>query len=121
MRGSRREGGHGHRGERLAEQVRAEVAQIVGFELEDDRVGLATVTDVRVSPDYASARVYVSVSGTPEEKQRSVDALNHAAGFVRRLLAPRLHTKKTMNLHFVLDDLLDRGNRIEALLKENEG
>jgi ribosome-binding factor A len=121
MRGSKHAGGQGHRGERLAEQVREELIQIVSFELEDDRVGLATVTDVRVSPDYSNARVFVSVSGTPEEQKRSVEALNHAAGFVRRLLAPRLHTKKTMTVHFVLDDLLDRGNRIEALLKENEG
>lgn len=120
MRGSKHSAKQGHRGERLAEQVREEVSQIVN-ELDDDRVGLATVTDVRVSPDYASARVFVSVLGSPEDQARSLEALNHAAGFVRRQLAPRLHTKRTMALRFVLDDLLDRGNRIETLLKENEG
>jgi len=121
MRGSRNTAGQGHRGERLAEQVREEVSQIVSYELDDDRVGFATVTDVRVAPDYSSARIYVSILGSEEEKQAAVEALNHASGFIRRQLAPRLHTKRTMTLHFVLDDLLERGNRIEALLKENEG
>jgi ribosome-binding factor A len=121
MRGNKHRAGAGHRGDRLAEQVREELSQIVGYELEDDRVGFATVTDVRVAPDYASARVFVSVEGTEEERQRSIDALNHASGFIRRQLAPRLLTKRTMTLHFVLDDLMERGNRIESLLKENEG
>jgi ribosome-binding factor A len=121
MRGNKHGAGPGHRGDRLAQQVREELTQIVGYELDDDRVGFATVTDVRVAPDYASARVYVQVSGTAEEQRRSVAALNHASGFIRRQLAPRLLTKRTMALHFVLDDLLDRGDRIESLLKENEG
>src|SRR5438552_6251839 len=94
MRGERHAGGHGRRTDRLAEQIREEVSQIVGYELDDDRIGFATVTDVRVSPDLASARVFVSVLGTPDEQRRSLDALNHAAGFIRRQLAPRLRTKR---------------------------
>lgn len=119
MRGDRREGGHGHRPDRLAEQIREEVSQIVGYELSDDRIGFATVTDVRVSPDLGTARVYVSFLGTDDERQKSLEALNQAGGFVRRLLAPRLRTKRAIALHFILDDLLDKGNRIEDLLKED--
>lgn len=123
MRGERQQGGggHGHRAGRLAEQIREEVSQIVGYELADDRVGFATVTDVRLAADMSTARVYVSVLGDDEAKRKSVDALNKAAGFVRRQLAPRLRVRRTPSVHFVLDDLLEKGNRIEDLLKEDEG
>jgi ribosome-binding factor A len=120
MRGERQGGGHGHRPDRLAEQIREEVSQIVGYELRDARVGFATVTDVRLAPDMATARVFVSILGTPEEQKTGLAALNKAAGYVRRQLAPRLRTKKTPNVVFTLDDLLERGNRIENLLKEDE-
>lgn len=120
MRHDRQEGGHGHRVDRVAEQIREEVSQIVGYELQDERIGFATVTDVRLTPDMATARVFVSVLGDEEEKQRSLAALNRAAGFVRRQLAPRLRTRRTPTVVFVLDDLLERGNRIENLLKEDE-
>jgi|SRR4051812_3028248 ribosome-binding factor A len=120
MRGERNEGGPGHRVDRVAEQIREEVSQIVGYELTDERIGLATVTDVRLTPDLATARVYVSVSGTPEEKRASLAALGHAAAFVRRQLAPRLRTKRVPEIVFALDEGLERGNRIENLLKEDE-
>src|ERR1051325_11110851 len=101
MPGERNAGGHGRRTDRLAEQIREEVSQIVGYELDDDRIGFVTVTDVRVSPDLATARVFVSVLGSAEEQKRSLDALNHASGFIRRQLAPRLRTKRAASVHFV--------------------
>ena len=115
-----RAGGAGYRAGRVAEQVREEVSQIVGYELRDERIGFVTVTDVRLSPDMATARVYVSIMGTPEEQQASLAALNRAAGFVRRLLAPRLRMKRSPSVVFTLDDLLDRANRIEDILKEGD-
>ncbi len=118
MRGDRHEGGQGHRIDRIAEQIREEVSQIVGYELRDERIGFATVTDVRLAPDLSTARVFVSVLGTDEEKRGALDALNHAAAFVRRQLAPRLRTKRVPTIVFTLDELLERGNRIENLLKE---
>jgi ribosome-binding factor A len=119
MRGERGSGA-GHRVGRVAEQIREEVSQIVGYELRDERVGFVTVTDVRLTPDLGTARVYVSVLGTPEEQRASLDALNRAAGFVRRQLAPRLRMKKAPNVVFALDDLLERANRIEDIFKEGE-
>jgi ribosome-binding factor A len=111
-------GGHGHRAGRLAEQIREEVSQIVGYEMRDERVGFATVTDVQLGPDLATARVFVSILGDETEKKRGVDALNRASAFIRRQLAPRLRTRKTPNVVFVLDELLEQGNRIEDLLKK---
>jgi ribosome-binding factor A len=120
MRGERHEGAQGHRVDRIAEQIREEVSQIVGYELRDERVGFATVTDVRLTPDMATARVFVSILGTPEEQRAGLAALDHASAFVRRQLAPRLRTKRVPSIVFALDDLLERGNRIENLLKEDE-
>jgi ribosome-binding factor A len=120
MRGDRQTGGHGHRPDRIAEQIREEVSQIVGYELRDERVGFATVTDVRLSPDMSTARVFVSILGEPDEQRAGLAALNRAAGFVRRQLAPRLRTKRVPTVVFSLDDLLERGNRIENLLKEED-
>lgn len=120
MRGERHEGGHGYRIDRITEQIREEVSQIVGYELRDERVGFATVTDVRVTPDMETARVYVSILGEPAEKQASLAALTRAAGYVRRQLAPRLRTKRVPSIVFALDDALERGNRIENLLKEED-
>lgn len=112
-------GGQGHRVDRIAEQIREEVSQIVGYELRDERVGFATVTDVRLTPDLGTARVYVSILGEPEAQRTSLAALNRAGAFVRRQLAPRLRTKRVPTIVFSLDDLLERGNRIENLLKED--
>lgn len=120
MRGERHSGGHGHRNDRLAEQIREEVSQIVGYELRDERVGFATVTDVRMMPDLSSARVFVSIMGDKAEQVEGLGALNRAAGFVRKMLAPRIRMKRVPNLIFELDDLLERGSRIENILKEDE-
>ncbi len=120
MRGERHSGGHGHRNDRLAEQIREEVSQIVGYELRDERVGFATVTDVRMMPDLSSVRVFVSILGDKAERIEGLAALDRAAGYVRKLLAPRIRTKRVPALIFELDDLLERGSRIETILKEDE-
>lgn len=120
MRGNRKQGGPGHRVERIAEQIREEVSQIVGYEMSDARIGFATVTDVSVAPDLGNARVFVSILGSPEEKRKGLAALNAAAGYVRRQLAPRLLTKKVPVIHFALDELLEKANRLEDLLKEDD-
>ncbi|MBK6313334.1 MAG: 30S ribosome-binding factor RbfA [Blastocatellia bacterium] len=92
----------------------------MGYELRDERVGFATVTDVRLMPDLSSVRVFVSILGDKPEQVEGLAALNRAAGFVRKMLAPRIRTKRVPTLIFELDDLLERGSRIENILKEDE-
>lgn len=106
------------RSERLAEQIREEVSMIIAGEVEDPRVGFATVTEARLSPDLRYAKIYVSVVGTREEVKESLAALNHAARFVRRQLAATLRMKYTPELHFVFDDAAMTAARIEELLSE---
>ncbi|HZS44916.1 MAG TPA: 30S ribosome-binding factor RbfA [Blastocatellia bacterium] len=108
----------GRRPIRIAEQLRQEVSSIVEYELNDDRIGFVTVTDVEVSPDLKNAKVFISLMGSEEDRVKSLDALNHAAGFVRRELGARLRLRYTPQLSFLYDHSIERGARIEELLKE---
>jgi len=107
---------------RVAEQIRQEIIPIVEYELNDSRIGFVTVTDVEVTPDLKLAKIFVSVmpgeEGNEKEKETSLQALNHAAGYIRRELGARLRLRYTPQLSFLYDHSIERGNRIEELLKE---
>ena len=106
------------RPEQLAEVIREEVSQIVGFELEDPRIETVTVTDVKVSENLRDASVYVTAEGTEAEKLEAMKALQKAATYVRRQLGIALNLKYTPELHFVRDTVEEAAARVEALLSE---
>ena len=106
------------RPEQLAEVIREEVSQIVGYELEDPRVERVTVTDVKVSENLRDASVYVTAEGTEAEKLEAMKALQKAAPYVRRQLGIALNLKYTPELHFVRDTVEEAASRVEALLSE---
>jgi len=106
------------RPERLAEQIKEEVSMIIAGEVEDPRVGFATVTEAKLTPDLRYAKIYVSVIGTQDEIEASLAALNHAARFIRRQLAASLRMKYTPELHFIYDEVSSTAARIEELLSE---
>ena len=109
-----------HRPERIAETLREEIAQIVGYELEDPRLTLVTVTEVRVAPDLRDASVYVTVQGDEHEHELAMRALQHAAPYVRRQLGFSLKLRHTPALHFVRDTVEEKAKRVDALLQEIE-
>ena len=106
------------RPEQLAEVIREEVSQIVGFELEDPRVETVTVTDVRVTENLRDASVYVTAEGTEAEKAEAMKALQKAAPYVRRQLGVALNLRYTPELHFVRDTVEEAATRVEELLSE---
>ena len=106
------------RPEQLAELIREEVSQIVGYELDDPRVASVTVTDVRVVENLRDARVYVTAEGTEEERVAALKALQKAAPYVRRQLGMLLNLKYTPEIHFVRDTVEESATRVEALLSE---
>jgi ribosome-binding factor A len=106
------------RPEQLAEVIREEVSQIVGFELEDPRVERVTVTDVRVTENLRDASIYVTAEGTEAEKADAMKALQKAATYVRRQLGIALNLKYTPELHFVRDTVEEAAARVEELLSE---
>src|SRR3954471_10472051 len=89
------------RPERVADIIREEIAQIVGYELEDPRLSMVTVTDVKLSGDKRDARVYVTIVGDESEHQAALAALKRAAPYVRKQLGITLNLPRTPELHFV--------------------
>ena len=109
----------GRRVDRIEEQLRMELSEIVGRELHDPRIGLVTVTAVRVSPDLSHARVFISVLGGPEERKRALQGLKSGAGYAKRSLSKRLqHLRRIPDLTFDYDESIEAENRIESLFNQ---
>ncbi len=106
------------RPEKVAHLMRREIAEILQQRLRDPRVSaMVSVTDVEVTNDLSFAKVFVSIMGKPEEIGPTLKALGHAVGFVRHELGSRLGLREVPDLRFVHDQSLDRGARVEELLK----
>jgi ribosome-binding factor A len=105
-----------HRSERVADQIRRELALLLEREVKDPRVGFVTVTDVAVTPDLRNARVAITVLGEGGKEKETLKGLAAAHGFLRRELAQRLGLRHTPELAFHLDRTLESEHRIEDLL-----
>jgi ribosome-binding factor A len=107
----------GRRPKQVGDVVRAELARLQREELRDPAIGFATVTDVVMADDLRSARVHVSVFGAKDQFAKTVTALNHARGRLRSLVGRNCGLRYAPDLHFVEDHTLERGARIEELLR----
>jgi ribosome-binding factor A len=106
----------GHRPQRLGQRILEEVSELLLGELKDPRIGSATVTGVRVTPDLRQAVIGVSVIGSAKEKKQTVEGLRAATPFIRHELAERLDVRRVPELSFQLDDSDERAARIDELL-----
>ena len=106
-----------HRVQRVSQAVRDELAELIGFELDDPRLADVRVTDVFVSADSRHARVKVSLGGSEGEQRDALAALEHARHYLRHELAGRLSLRRVPELHFEPDRNPEAGDRIEFLLK----
>ncbi|MCU0619917.1 MAG: 30S ribosome-binding factor RbfA [Gemmatimonadales bacterium] len=113
--------GGSRRPEQVGETVRQVVTDALLREIRDPRVGLVTVTHVQVSGDLAVARVAVAVPGEAAERDRALEGLQSAAGFLRRRLAKALTTRIVPELRFELDRGVEHAARIDRLLAEVRG
>jgi ribosome-binding factor A len=107
-----------HRVERIAEQVREEVSQILSTEVADPGVGLVTVTRVKVTPDLSLARVYWTALGDASQRKQTAKALSRAAGYVRRLLSARMTLRRSPEVQFIYDQSVAAQDRVEQILQE---
>ena len=105
------------RPERLAEVLREEITEIVGYELDDPRLLTVTVTDVRVSDNLRDAKVYVTVQGDENEIKEALKALQHAATFVRQQVALSLDLRHAPHLNFVRDTAEENAARVEEVIQ----
>jgi ribosome-binding factor A len=105
---------------RIESLLRQEICSMIFMgEIKDPRVEkLTTVTDVELSKDCSHARIYVSRFGERKALESSVEALNHAAGFIQGVLAKRISMRVFPRLAFILDDSIEKGFRITKKLRE---
>src|SRR5699024_1600314 len=108
------------RANRVAEQIKKELGDILTVKLKDPRVGFVTVTDVEVTGDLQEAKVYISVLGDEEKKEETLLGLAKAKGFIRSEIGKRIRLRKTPEISFEYDEALEYGNRIETILKDLE-
>jgi ribosome-binding factor A len=110
----------GRRRDRVGDLLRDEVSAIIQREMDDPRLGFVSITRVELSPDLRYARLFVSVFGPDDEQKRTIVALNNAAGFIRRTLAPRLTMRAIPELSFRLDHSMEHAETVARLLKQLE-
>jgi ribosome-binding factor A len=103
---------------RVNESIKEILGDAITTELKDPRIGFVTVTDVDTSPDLRAARVYVSVLGTDEERERSLEGLRSSHGFLQGKIASSMRMKRTPTLTFEYDESAERGDRISRLLSD---
>jgi len=109
------------RPEKVAHLMRREVADILERRLRDPRVtARVSVTDVEITHDLSFAKIFVMVSGEAAERDMTLQGLQRAAGFVRHELGDRLGLREVPEIRFVYDDSLDRGARVDDLLRKIE-
>ncbi len=109
-----------HRIERLNSLIRQEISELLQQQVKDPRLGnnFITVTEVITSSDLKHARIFVSSISTFEEKQKILNALGSASGFLRRELSSRLKLRYTPELHFQWDSSIERGDHLLKLINE---
>lgn len=106
------------RANRVAEQMKKDLGEIISLKLKDPRIGFVTVTDVEVTGDLQQAKVFISVLGDEEDKQETLKGLSKAKGFIRTEIGKRIRLRKTPELIFEFDEAIEYGNRIETILRE---
>ena len=104
---------------RVGEMIRMEISELLPG-LRDPRIGLVTITEVKMSPDLKHGRVYIGVLGGPEERKKTFEGLNSAASYIRHEIAARLRLRSTPELSFFYDQSIEYGARIEELLQKTK-
>jgi ribosome-binding factor A len=105
----------------MADLIRDEISRLLLREMHDPRIGFVTLTGVSVSPDLRAVRVFVSVLGDETARQASLNALTGAAGYVQKALFRNLRLRYSPTVTFQIDDSIERGERIEQVLRRIHG
>jgi ribosome-binding factor A len=104
---------------RIADEMRRELSEIIRLEVKDDRLSkMATVSRLELTQDLKYAKVYISVFDTDQAREKTIDALKHAAGFIRTKLAHSMDIRRVPALTFLLDNSIAYSFEIERKLKE---
>jgi ribosome-binding factor A len=108
----------GSRPDRVADQIRSELALLLTREVHDPGIGFVTITRVQMTPDLQQARVFYTTLGDDKARRNTERALDRAGTFLRRQIGSRLRLKRVPELAFVYDESIAGQDRIEQLLNE---
>lgn len=110
------------RSDRISEQIRRELAELLRFEIKDPRLAvhlsLVTLTDVETTADYSHAKVFYTSLAAPDASDEISEGLKRSAGYLRRELGKRIRIHRIPELHFVFDASVENGSRLSRLIEE---
>ncbi|GGA96383.1 30S ribosome-binding factor RbfA [Macrococcus hajekii] len=110
------------RSERVGEQLKKELSEVINQKMKNPNIGFVTVTEVEVTGDLSQATVYVTVLGEERERKKSLEALEKSKGFMRSEIAQRMDLRIVPELKFQYDESIDYGNKIEKMIADlNKG
>lgn len=111
--------------EKLSEEIKREISHILRNEIKDPRISsMVSVTAVEVSRDLSHAKIYISLLGSEREKEKTLEGLQRARGFIRKELGRRVRMRIVPEITFTIDKSIEYGAYISELLekvKEKEG
>jgi ribosome-binding factor A len=106
----------GSRPDRVGDQLRQELSELIAREVHDPGIGFLTITVVKVTPDLQQARVYYTTLGDEKQRRETSKALGRATPFLRRQVGRRLRLKHVPELEFFYDESIERQDRIERII-----
>jgi len=106
----------GSRPERVGEQIRQELSQILSQQVHDPGIGFLTLSRVKVTPDLQLARVLYTVIGDEKQRKETQKALERALPYLRRQIASRIRLRRVPELQFFYDQSVEHQDRIEQIL-----
>jgi len=107
------------RSQRVADQIQRDLAELIAIEVKDPRVGMVTLSEVQLTPDYAHAKIFfTTLIDDPSSVQNTINGLKKASGFLRVQLGKRLSIHTLPELHFVHDTSTSRGAALSKLINE---
>lgn len=110
------------RSEKLSEEIKREVSRIIRNEIKDPRItSMVSVTRVEVSNDLGYAKILVSLLGDEVEREKTLEGLNRAKGFIRRELGKKIRTRFVPEITFFVDHSIEHGAYINKLIDKVKG
>lgn len=106
------------RAERVGEQMKKELMDIINNKVKDPRVGFITITDVVLTNDLSQAKVFLTVLGNDKEVENTFKALDKAKGFIKSELGSRMRLRIMPKLMYEYDQSIEYGNKIERMIQD---
>ena len=104
---------------RIASELQKEISVMINQDLKDSRIApITSITEIDLTDDLQSAKVYISVLGTKKEKEDTMEGLVHSKGYIKKELGNRMNLRHIPELYFILDEQLEKAMRMDKLISE---